>query len=240
MLQQTRVESVRAHYRRWLRVFPTAPSLARASEARVLKMWEGLGYYARARHLHAAAKRVARSSWPTTAAAWQQLPGIGRYTAAAIASIAFGERVPVVDGNVARVLARVFAIRQNVKRPATLDRMYALARELMPATRAGDFNQALMELGALVCRPVRPQCGGCPLRRVCRAPGDALPNRGRRPKMTAVVMTAAAVRAGSRLLVQQRPATGALAGMWELPAARGGRSCRRRRWRSLSRDKASS
>ncbi len=234
MLQQTRVETVRAYYRRWLREFPTVQSLARASEARVLKLWEGLGYYARARNLHKAAKilaaRTTRRAVPATFAAWRELPGIGRYTAAAIASIAFGERVPVVDGNVARVLARVFAIRDNVKLPATADRLFALAQELIPVSNAGDFNQAMMELGALVCLPANPRCEACPLRRVCQAPGDALPNRGARPKIKAVVVTAAAVRDGDRLLVRQRPATGALAKMWELPAARGGRELFRIRY----------
>ena len=148
MLQQTRVEAVREHYRRWLREFPNVTSLAKASPARVLKMWEGLGYYTRARNLHKATGQI--DALPRTFAEWRELPGIGRYTAAAIASIAFDERVPVVDGNVARVLARVFGIRDNVKKPATLDRMFALAQELMPASRAGDFNQAMMELGALV------------------------------------------------------------------------------------------
>jgi A/G-specific adenine glycosylase len=230
MLQQTRVATVIPYYRRWIRQFPTVQALARASQARVLKWWEGLGYYARARHLHRAAKQVAREGLPATAAQWQTLPGVGPYTAAAIASMAFGEAVPVVDGNVARVLARVFGIRQNVRRPATLRRLRSLAADLIPATRPGDFNQALMELGALVCRPVGPRCGECPLRRVCRAPGDGLPNRGRRPGIQPVVITAAAVWRGRRLLVRQRPARGSLGGLWELPVVAGGRELFRIRY----------
>ena len=220
MLQQTRVEAVREHYRRWLREFPNVTSLAKASPARVLKMWEGLGYYTRARNLHKAAGQI--DALPRTFAEWRELPGIGRYTAAAIASIAFDERVPVVDGNVARVLARVFGIRDNVKKPATLDRMFALAQELMPASRAGDFNQAMMELGALVCLPANPKCQECPLRRVCKAPGGTLPNRGRPTRLKDVTVTAAAVRDGGRVLVRQRPPTGPLARMWELPEVANG------------------
>src|SRR5579859_1044270 len=181
MLQQTRVETVRPYYARWLRAFPTVQALARAEEDRVLKLWEGLGYYSRARNLHRAAKlvvgrarppgapkpgtkRTARPAVPTTAAKLLELPGIGRYTAGAIASIAFNERVPLVDGNVARVFARIFAIRANIKSPRTLQSLWDLAGNLLPDTNPGDFNQALMELGALVCTPTNPRCDTCPMR----------------------------------------------------------------------------
>ncbi len=219
MLQQTRVDVVKDYYRRWLQAFPTIASLARARYSRVLKMWEGLGYYQRAKNLHRAA-RTARRSVPTSYAELQKLPGIGRYTAAAIASIAFGERVPVVDGNVARVLARVFCIRDNIRQPGTLAKLFALAESLMPAAAPGDFNQAMMELGALVCTPARPRCGQCPLRRVCRgrARADELPNRGARPRSVPVTETAAWVCRESKILLRRRPRTGLLAGMWELPA----------------------
>src|SRR5271169_3793142 len=156
MLQQTRVETVRPYYIRWLRAFPTVQALARAADDRVLKLWEGLGYYSRARNLHRAAQIVVRDyegQLPRTAEGLLKLPGIGRYTAGAIASIAFGERAPLVDGNVARVFARIFAVRGNVKSPRTQQSLWTLAEDLLPDTGPGDFNQALMELGALVCTP---------------------------------------------------------------------------------------
>src|ERR1035438_6680659 len=167
MLQQTRVETVLPYYARWLRAFPTVHALAQAKDDRVLKLWEGLGYYSRARNLHRAARIVVREydgKLPRTANGLRQLPGIGRYTAGAIASIAFGERVPLVDGNVARVFARIFAITTNVKAPRTMDKLWQLAEQLIPDRDPGDFNQALMELGALVCTPKNPRCDAWPPR----------------------------------------------------------------------------
>ena len=226
MLQQTRVEAVLPYYARWLRAFPTMAALARAKDDRVLKLWEGLGYYSRARNLHRAAQIVVRahgSKLSRTAEELRQLPGIGPYTAGAIASIAFDERVPLVDGNVARVFARVFAIHANVKAPRTLQTLWQLAEDLVPETKPGDFNQALMELGALVCMPVNPRCGVCPMHRVCvaRARGlvERLPNRGDKPRMVRVVTEAAFVRRGGRILLQRRPKDGLLANFWELPLA---------------------
>ena len=224
MLQQTRVETVLPYYARWLRAFPTVHALAQAKDDRVLKLWEGLGYYSRARNLHRAARIVVREydgKLPRTANGLRQLPGIGRYTAGAIASIAFGERVPLVDGNVARVFARIFAITANVKTPRTLQTLWQLAEELVPAGDPGEFNQALMELGALVCTPANPRCEACPMRRACiaRARGlvDQLPNRGRPQAAEHVVVSAALVRRNGSLLMQRRPDRGLLAGMWELP-----------------------
>jgi A/G-specific adenine glycosylase len=229
MLQQTRVEVVRDFYRRWTRALPTVAALARAPYPVVLKLWEGLGYYRRARHLHTAARVLARTSagaLPRTSAELRQLPGIGPYTAAAIASIAFQEPVPVVDGNVARVLARVLAWRVDVTTPAAHRQLAALAQALLPtapgAASPGDFNQAMMELGALVCVPANPRCAACPLRRVCRARRDGLtavlPNRGGPRRCAAVALTAALVRRrDGRVLVRRRGARGQLAGLWELP-----------------------
>lgn len=215
MLQQTRVEVVREYYRRWLRAFPTIESLARAPYSRVLKMWEGLGYYSRAKNLHCAAKQVrtAGTAVPTTAAELMTLPGIGRYTAGAIASIAFGERAPVVDGNVARVFARVFGKAGNE---------WEIAEALLPEKNCGDFNQALMELGALVCLPAKPRCEQCPLRMVCATRGDALPVRKRR-RTRRVTQDVLFVRRNGAILLRQRPRTGLLAGMWELPAGKSSR-----------------
>ncbi len=226
MLQQTRVETVRPYYARWLRAFPTIQALARASDDRVLKLWEGLGYYSRARNLHQAAQAVVRERdghLPRTTEGLRALPGIGRYTAGAIASIAFGERAPLVDGNVARVFARVFAIRANVKSPRTLQSLWKLAEDLLPDTDPGDFNQALMELGALVCTPTAPRCDACPMHRVCaaRARGlvEELPNRGDKPRTVHLVAKAAFIMSGNRILLKRRPRQGLLANFWELPPA---------------------
>lgn len=215
MLQQTRVEVVRDYYRRWLRAFPTIESLARAPYSRVLKLWEGLGYYTRANNLHRAAKRLrtAGRAVPTGAEELRKLPGIGRYTAGAIASIAFGERVPVVDGNVARVFARVFGVE---------DKHWAIAEQLLPTENCGDFNQALMELGALVCLPAKPRCEQCPLRTACATRGDSFPVRKPR-RMRRVTQDVLFVRRNGAILLRQRPRTGLLAGMWELPAGKSSR-----------------
>jgi len=226
MLQQTRVETVRPYYARWLRTFPTVQSLARATDDHVLKLWEGLGYYSRARNLHRAAQTVVGEhggQLPGTADALRALPGIGRYTAGAIASIAFGQRVPLVDGNVARVFARIFAIRDSVKSPRTLRSLWKLAEDLLPGTGAGEFNQALMELGALVCTPTNPRCDACPMRRVCAAKAhrlvQRLPNRGDQRRTVHVVARAAFVRRGSRILLRRRSQRGPLANFWGLPSA---------------------
>lgn len=225
MLQQTRVDVVTDYYRRWLRAFPTVRTLARAPLDRALKLWEGLGYYSRARNLHRGAQFVMETfdgQLPRTVDALMTIPGIGRYTAGAVASIAFDEPVSLVDGNVARVLARVFAVRDNVKQPATMKRLYAMADTLVPARCPGDFNQALMELGALVCLPQKPRCAVCPLRSCCRATAqgltETLPNRGAARPTVRLVRDVVYVMRGDRLLLRQRPGGGQLAGMWELPA----------------------
>ena len=164
MLQQTRVAAVIAHYHEFLRRFPTVEKLAGAREASVLAAWSGLGYYRRARMMHAAAKMIVREldeKFPTTAAGWRELPGIGRYTSAAIASIAFGEPVAVVDGNVERVLQRVSGAR------LTGEEFWEAAERRLDRARPGDFNQAMMELGATVCTPRAPACLTCPVVELC-------------------------------------------------------------------------
>lgn len=231
MLQQTRVETVIPYYERWMRAFPTVESLARAPLGRVLKFWEGLGYYQRARNLHRAARQWVRNSRETVRRPFhdflkwrmRELPGVGRYTAGAIASIAFDERVPAVDGNVMRVLCRVFNVRDPLRRPATQRRLWALAEALLPQRRCGEFNQALMELGALVCLPANPRCGDCPLRKVCAAPTDALPHRGARGKLQQVIEDVMLVRRNGRVLLRRRPSEGLLGGLWELPPRPGKR-----------------
>jgi A/G-specific adenine glycosylase len=214
MLQQTRVAAVMDHYARFLHKFPTVQALAAAREASVLAVWSGLGYYHRARRMHQAAKVIARErnqSFPRTAEEWRELPGIGRYTAAAIASIAFGEAVAVVDGNVERVLDRVFGAVEG--REAAWQR----AESLLDPERPGDFNQAMMELGATVCTPRAPQCPMCPLHDWCMSRGanPAPPQPARKRKQ---LIYGLARRNGSVLLVQRPADASLMAGMWELPA----------------------
>jgi A/G-specific adenine glycosylase len=174
MLQQTRVETVLPYYERFLRELPDVASLAEAPEERVLALWSGLGYYRRARMLHAAAKKVAgehAGRMPDDPAALRRLDGVGAYTAGAVASIAFGRRAALVDGNVARVLARLFAVEEDVKSAAGAARVWAIAERLVGAVQEppGEWNQALMELGATVCVPRAPLCAVCPVAPWCAA-----------------------------------------------------------------------
>jgi A/G-specific adenine glycosylase len=229
MLQQTRIAVVQPYYVRWMRRFPGAAELAAAPLDDVLAAWSGLGYYGRARNLHRGAREVVER-WggrlPATAAELRELPGIGRYTAGAIASIAFGRREPLVDGNVARVLARLFAIEEDVKSAAAARRLWHIAGEMVPDDAPGDFNQGLMELGQEVCTPVAPRCDACPLAWQCaaRAQGRAgeLPIAGkRRADADRPLLRADAVwveRAGRVLMGRRRPA-GLFGGLWELPQA---------------------
>ena len=226
MLQQTQVATVIPYYRRWLRLFPNVRSLAAAKPAAVLKAWEGLGYYSRARNLHAAARELAQhhgARLPATRDALLALPGIGRYTAGAILSIAFGQAEPLVDGNVARVLARLFGIRQNVKSAAGQARLWKLAGGLVPMEQPGAFNESLMELGATVCTPQNPRCGACPVSKLCAAlrcgEVERLPNTGQRPQSRLIRQRALLIRREGRVLVRQRRAAGLLMGFWEFPSA---------------------
>lgn len=214
MLQQTRVAAVIEHYHEFLRRFPTIEKLAAAREPSVLAAWSGLGYYRRARMLHAAAKIIARErrgEFPKTAAQWRDLPGIGRYTAAAIASIAFSEAVAVVDGNVERVLQRLFG-----KRFAG-EEFWREAEELLDRLRPGDFNQAMMELGATACTPKAPACLTCPVLQVCSAKGQ-LQFTESSPRQIRREIDLALHRRNRSVYLVQRPSDARLmAGMWELP-----------------------
>lgn len=229
MLQQTRVAAVVEYFDRFLKAFPTLESLAEAPEVAVLAQWSGLGYYRRARMLHRAAKIVVTEHGgkiPQTAAQLRELPGIGEYTAAAVASISFGEAVPVVDGNVERVLLRVYASRldpgggKSGKPVAKVFR--AAAQKLLDGQRPGEFNQAMMELGATVCLPRGPLCGECPVRQYCRTQGEhetgpAQPMRSRRVEY---VLMQKAMGARAEILLRQRGADERqMPGMWELPGA---------------------
>ena len=224
MLQQTRVEVVVPYYERFLERFPDVGTLAAAGEAEVLALWSGLGYYGRARRLHAAARRIVHETgnFPATPVALSRLPGIGSYTAAAVASIAFGEPVAVLDGNVERVAARLLACDGDPKRAAPRRRFFAVAEALLDPADPGRSNQALMELGATVCAPRSPRCAECPLRSPCRARARGRvedyprPRPRRRPRR--LEMTAALVRHDGRFLLMRREETSALlAGTWELP-----------------------
>src|SRR5271170_4982919 len=224
MLQQTTVVTVAPYFDRFMARWATVSALAASSLDEVLHQWQGLGYYARARNLHACAKVVAEQHggrFPDDAIGLRALPGIGDYTAAAIAAIAFDRREAAVDGNVERVAARVFAVREPM--PGAKPRLRALARKLVPAQRAGDFAQALMDLGATICTPRRPRCVLCPWRESCvaRAGGFAedLPARiekPERPLRHGVVFWL--VRGDGAVLLRRRPESGLLGGMIEVPS----------------------
>jgi A/G-specific adenine glycosylase len=234
MLQQTRVETVIPYFTRFLEAFPDVETLAAAPLDAVLARWSGLGYYARARRLHQAAREIVeRGEFPSSEAALRSLPGIGVYTAAAIASIAFGEAVPVIDGNVERVIARLLDLDQDPRRGAARGRVRAAAAALLDDGAPGDSNQALMELGALVCLPRRPRCLVCPLADDCagRRSGRAetLPVRPpRRDGVRERRVIAVARDRGRFLLVRNPDSSGLLAGLWEFPWAP--RSASRAAW----------
>ncbi len=229
MLQQTRVETVVPYYERFLARLPTVEALARAEGEEVLALWSGLGYYRRARALAAAARAVVEAGdFPRTAAALEALPGVGPYTAAAVASIAFGEPVPVIDGNVERVVARLLALAGDPRRGGARRRLAATAAALLALGRPGESNQALMELGATLCRPQRPRCRECPLRPACRAWANGRPERyprARRRRATErrQLQVALVERGGRVLLVRRGDGEELLAGTWELPWAAGAR-----------------
>ncbi len=179
MLQQTRVEAARPYFDRFLETFPSVEALAAASEESVLSLWSGLGYYQRARRLHAAARQIVanKGEFPTTTEGWRKLPGVGRYTAAAVASIVFGAREPAIDGNVMRVVARLLVLEEDPKNNAGFQAIETRARDLLDSERPGDSNQAIMELGATICRPRKPLCSTCPLEEGCLATATGEPER---------------------------------------------------------------
>jgi len=231
MLQQTRVETVAPYYRRWMRRFPTIGRLARSTEGDVLAVWEGLGYYRRALQLRRAAQVVMREHdgfLPRTADGLRRLPGIGPYTAAAIAAIAFGRDEIALDGNLRRVISRLIDLEVDARSPAGEARLLAFARRHLPRRRASAFNQALMDLGAEVCRTRRPGCEICPIRRDCRArrrgTQDLRPVRTARRASPDRIATAGVVRQAGRVLIGRRPEGQLLGGLWEFP----GGKCRSR------------
>ncbi|MEX2015258.1 MAG: A/G-specific adenine glycosylase [Candidatus Hydrogenedentales bacterium] len=227
MLQQTRVEQGTPYIVRFVKQFPDVQALAAASEDAVLKAWEGLGYYSRARNLHKAARVIAHDragAFPATAEDWQTLPGVGRYTAGAVASIAYGERAPVLDGNVKRVLARLTDLSDPVDDAAVTDSLWDLAGELVRGKSPGDFNQAIMELGANVCTPRRPACEACPLTRYCAAYAagtqEQRPVRREKKPVPHKEIVVAVIKRNGRYLIGKRPPNGLLGGLWEFPGGK--------------------
>ena len=229
MMQQTTYAAVLPYYERFLKKFPTVEKLAAAKEGEVLKAWEGLGYYARARNLLKGAQLIVgkrnpfRFKWPSTSAEWAEVPGVGPYTAAALSSVLNGERVPVVDGNVARVFARVWKLGDDFSKLLARERLAArLQPEIDTCRVPGDFNQAMMELGALVCTPKSPDCAKCPLARACASRQDGTqeeyPVKAKKKELPVREVTAVIVRdqQDNVLLVQNKDG-GLLKGLWELP-----------------------
>jgi len=227
MLQQTRVETVIPYFKRWMERFPTVTDLAAAPLGEVLSSWEGLGYYSRARNLWRAAQIVTADyggELPADADKLRRLPGIGRYTAGAIASIAFGLDEAALDGNIRRVLARWFNVSEPARSPAGERRLWELARANLPAGRAGDFNQALMDLGALICTPRSPACARCPLAIECEAYRlgiqEERPVLERKAPIPHHTVTAAVIVQQGKLMIAQRPEQGLLGGLWEFPGGK--------------------
>jgi A/G-specific adenine glycosylase len=227
MLQQTQVKTVLGYYERWMLRFPSVSALAAAKDADVLHAWQGLGYYSRARRLLAGARAVAdrhAGKLPRDVEALLALPGIGPYSAGAIASIAFGLPEPIVDGNVIRVLSRLFALKGDPAKAPLKQELWRLARELVPPTDPSTFNQSLMELGATICTPTSPRCPECPVAGQCQALARGLerelPQLAKRKAPTEVRTAAAYVRRGDSVLLRQMPADAPRwAGLWVLPFA---------------------
>ena len=229
MLQQTQVATAVPYFRRWIAQFPSLQLLADADEQAVLRAWQGLGYYSRARNLHKSAKRIVEAHGgrvPSEVETLLTLPGVGRYTAGAVASLAFDTPAPILDGNVIRVLCRLDAVLDDPRTPAVQKRLWARAEELLPKGRPGDFNSAMMELGATVCLPRSPQCLICPVAEACvaRAAGvqESIPP-AKKAAPTPLVERAVYVLSRTRptgeaeYLIEQRPPTGRWAGMWQFP-----------------------
>jgi len=224
MLQQTQVQTVIAYYERWLQKFPTLRSLAAAERHDVLSAWAGLGYYRRARMLHEASQIIMTEYCgiiPPTVERLMKLPGIGRYTAGAISSIAFEQKAPVLDGNVMRVLSRICAIEEDITDKNTLKKLWSLAEALLPDEKPGDLNQALMELGATVCTPFNPACGICPVSESCEARNQGrqsnFPVKKEKEKQEKIETYALVLRSEASVFLRRQPEYGRWGGLWMFP-----------------------
>jgi A/G-specific adenine glycosylase len=224
MLQQTQVATVIGYYERFLAAFPTVHKLAAASETQVLRLWEGLGYYRRARQLHAAAKQIVidhGSEFPRSYEAVRALPGIGRYTAGAILSIGLDQRLPILEANTIRVLSRLIALRDDPRTTKSQARLWQAAEELLPADNCGAFNQALMELGSEICTPKEPLCAACPVSAHCAAfkqeLTDQIPLPAKKTEYTDLIETAVVIRRAGKYLVRECQPGERWAGLWDFP-----------------------
>jgi A/G-specific adenine glycosylase len=224
MLQQTQVETVIPYYQKFLRSFPTARHLAKADLSKVLKIWEGLGYYSRARNLHHASKIIVKrfeGKIPDSLRDLLNLPGIGRYTAGAIFSIAFNKEAPILDGNVKRVLSRLFAVSGSSGERKTEQLLWQLSESLIPKGLANPFNQALMDLGSMVCTPKDPECPRCPLNKYCQGylsgKPESYPSKTIKKRIPHIPALSAVIKKDGKVLLRQRPPRGFLGGLWEFP-----------------------
>ncbi|MFH1738282.1 MAG: A/G-specific adenine glycosylase [bacterium] len=227
MLQQTRIDTVLPYFQRFIQSFPNVQALASAKEDRVLKQWEGLGYYRRAFNLQKTARIIVHEyggRFPKTVEEWRRLPGVGRYTAGAVTSIAFDVQTPVLDGNIKRILARLFKIQKCVDDGSTIRDLWTAVEELVPAKHPGDFNQAMMELGSRICTPKRPLCDECPVTKLCDARAmdcvEDFPVRQPKQRIPHYDIVAAAIRKNGRYLLGKRPPGGMLSGLWEFPGGK--------------------
>lgn len=227
MLQQTRVETVIPYYQRWMKRYPDLASLAQAEQQEVLQIWEGLGYYSRARNIHRTARIINdeyEGKFPQSVRELEKLPGIGAYSSRAIASIAFGLDEATLDGNIRRVLSRVFNMQLPARSNEGKKQLWRIAQENLPAGKAAAYNQALMDLGATVCLPRRPACASCPSRSLCYANQHQitarLPNLEKPPPVPHYIVSAAVIRKGNKVLITQRPQKGLLGGLWEFPGGK--------------------
>jgi A/G-specific adenine glycosylase len=224
MLQQTQVPTVIPYYQRFLKTFPTVRHLAETDLSKILKIWEGLGYYTRARNLHKASQVISNhfeGRIPDNLKDLLRLPGIGRYTAGAILSIAYNKEAPIVDGNVKRVLSRIFGVSTDPKQKKTEALLWNISESLIPKGHASAFNQGLMDLGSMICIPREPQCPECPLRNLCKARAsgnpEKYPSKVIRKAVPRIEAVAAIIRKGGKVLLKQRPPKGLLGGLWEFP-----------------------